>query len=248
MKKLTWILALTLCLALLLTACGEKPAPTPDPDPDPVTDPVTAPVTDPVTDPVTEPDNTPIDPDVKKYFEYFQNPYNNADIFLLYPAANQKEAAGSRAAYVLVKLAAEEMAAGKEVTYSYPKAEYDRAAMEYLGEPITQYETRNTTLTQDGNVESTGWGMIIPNFMVLTHLEQLGENHYKGVFSVYGNGYGQGGDPAEAYEDCCNRLMHGNILPTDYLMGTRTLEWEEWESPLLGLQLRYLSCEFTPAN
>ena len=31
MKKLTWILALTLCLALLLTACGEKPAPTPDP-------------------------------------------------------------------------------------------------------------------------------------------------------------------------------------------------------------------------
>ena len=35
MKKLTWILALTLCLALLLTACGEKPAPTPDPDPDP---------------------------------------------------------------------------------------------------------------------------------------------------------------------------------------------------------------------
>ena len=33
MKKLTWILALTLCLALLLTACGEKPAPTPDPDP-----------------------------------------------------------------------------------------------------------------------------------------------------------------------------------------------------------------------
>lgn len=26
MKKLTWILALTLCLALLLTACGEKPA------------------------------------------------------------------------------------------------------------------------------------------------------------------------------------------------------------------------------
>ena len=177
-------------------------------------------------DPVTEPDNTPIDPDVKKYFEYFQNPYNNADIFLLYPKADQKETAGSRAAYVLVKLAAEEMAAGKEVTYSYPKAEYDRAAMEYLGEPIPQYETRNTTLTQDGNVESTGWGGNIPDFMVLTPLEQLGENHYKGVFSVYGNGYGQGDDPAEAYEDCCNRLMHGNILPTDYLMGTRTLEWE----------------------
>ena len=237
MKKLTWILALTLCLALLLTACGEKPAPTPDP------------VTDPVTEPVDpeEPEDG-VDPDVQKYFEYFQNPYNDADIFLLYPAANQKEAADSRAAYVLVKLAAEELAAGKEVTYSYPKAEYDRAAMEYLGEPITQYETRKTTLTQDGNVESTGWGMLIPDFMVLTHLEQLGENHYKGVFSVYGNGYGQGGDPAEAYEDCCNRLMHGNILPTDFLLGTRTLEWEEWESPLLGLQLRYLSCEFTPAN
>lgn len=29
MKKLTWILALTLCLALLLTACGEKPTPHP---------------------------------------------------------------------------------------------------------------------------------------------------------------------------------------------------------------------------
>jgi hypothetical protein len=39
MKKLTWILALTLCLALLLTACGEKPAPTPDPDPNPVENP-----------------------------------------------------------------------------------------------------------------------------------------------------------------------------------------------------------------
>lgn len=167
---------------------------------------------------------------------------------MLYPAANQKEAADSRAAYVLVKLAAEELAAGKEATYSYPKAEYDRAAMEYLGEPITQYETRKTTLTQDGNVESTGWGMIIPNFMVLTHLEQLGENHYKGVFSVYGNGYGQGDDPAEAYEDCCNRLMHGNILPTDFLMGTRTLEWEEWESPLLGLQLRYAGVEYVPAD
>ena len=244
MKKTMLPLLLALCLALLLTACGEKPAPTPDPDLGPVTDPVTYPV----TDPVTEPDNTPIDPDVKKYFEYFQNPYNNADIFLLYPNAGQKETAGSRAAYVLVKLAAEEMAAGKEVTYSYPKAEYDRAAMEYLGEPITQYETRNTTLTQDGNVESTGWGMIIPNFMVLTHLEQLGENHYKGVFSVYGNGYGQGDDPAEAYEDCCNRLMHGNILPTDFLLGTRTLEWEEWESPLLGLQLRYAGVEYVPAD
>lgn len=242
MKKTMLPLLLALCLALLLTACGEKPAPTPDPDPDPVTDP------GPVTNPVTEPDNTPIDPDVKKYFEYFQNPYNNADIFLLYPNAGQKETAGSRAAYVLVKLAAEEMAAGKEVTYSYPKAEYDRAAMEYLGEPITQYETRKTTLTQDGNVESTGWGMIIPNFMVLTHLEQLGENHYKGIFSVYGNGYGQGDDPAEAYEDCCNRLMHGNILPTDFLLGTRTLEWEEWESPLLGLQLRYASVEYVPAD
>lgn len=244
MKKTMLPLLLALCLALLLTACGEKPAPTPDPDPDPVTDPVT----DPITDPVTEPDNTPIDPDVKKYFEYFQNPYNNADIFLLYPNAGQKETAGSRAAYVLVKLAAEEMAAGKEVTYSYPKAEYDRAAMEYLGEPITQYETRKTTLTQDGNVESTGWGMLIPDFMVLTHLEQLGENHYKGVFSVYGNGYGQGDDPAEAYEDCCNRLMHGNILPTDFLLGTRTLEWEEWESPLLGLQLRYTGVEYVPAD
>mgnify|MGYP004604404827 FL=1 len=247
MKKLTWILTLTLCLALLLTACGSQPTPAPEPTPDP--DPITTqpdPVTEP--DPATEPDNTPIDPDVKKYFEYFQNPYNNADIFLLYPNAGQKETAGSRAAYVLVKLAAEEMAAGKEVTYSYPKAEYDRAAMEYLGEPITQYETRKTTLTQDGNVESTGWCGNIPDFMVLTHLEQLGENHYKGVFSVYGNGYGQGDDPAEAYEDCCNRLMHGNILPTDFLLGTRTLEWKEWESPLLGLQLRYLSCEFTPAN
>ena len=235
-KKLMLSLLLTLCLCLMLSACGEKPAPTPDPD------------LGPVTDPVTEPDNTPIDPDVKKYFEYFQNPYNNADIFLLYPAANQKEAADSRAAYVLVKLAAEELAAGKEVTYSYPKAEYDRAAMEYLGEPITQYETRKTTLTQAGNVESTGWGGNIPDFMVLTHLEQLGENHYKGVFSVYGNGYGQGGDPAEAYEDCCNRLMHGNILPTDFLMGTRTLEWEEWESPLLGLQLRYTGVEYVPAD
>lgn len=37
MKKLTRILALTLCclLAVGLTACGETPAPTPDPDPDP---------------------------------------------------------------------------------------------------------------------------------------------------------------------------------------------------------------------
>lgn len=37
MKKLTRILALTLCclLAVGLTACGKKPAPTPDPDPDP---------------------------------------------------------------------------------------------------------------------------------------------------------------------------------------------------------------------
>lgn len=37
MKKLTRILALTLCclLAAGLAACGETPAPTPDPDPDP---------------------------------------------------------------------------------------------------------------------------------------------------------------------------------------------------------------------
>ena len=37
MKKLTWILTLTLCclLAAGLAACGETPAPTPDPDPDP---------------------------------------------------------------------------------------------------------------------------------------------------------------------------------------------------------------------
>lgn len=36
MKKLTRILALTLCclLAAGLAACGETPAPTPDPDPD----------------------------------------------------------------------------------------------------------------------------------------------------------------------------------------------------------------------
>ena len=75
MKKTMLPLLLALCLALLLTACGEKPAPTPDP----------------VTDPVTEPDNTPIDPDVKKYFEYFQNPYNNADIFLLYTKADKRK-------------------------------------------------------------------------------------------------------------------------------------------------------------
>ena len=30
-KTMTWILLLTLCLALLLTACGEKPAPPPIP-------------------------------------------------------------------------------------------------------------------------------------------------------------------------------------------------------------------------
>lgn len=37
MKKLTRILALTLCclLAAGLAACGETPAPTPDPDPEP---------------------------------------------------------------------------------------------------------------------------------------------------------------------------------------------------------------------
>ena len=41
MKKLTRILALTLCclLAAGLAACGETPAPTPDPDPDPNPDP-----------------------------------------------------------------------------------------------------------------------------------------------------------------------------------------------------------------
>ena len=42
--------------------------------------------------------------------------------------------------------------------------------------------------------------------------------------------------------------MHGNILPTDFLLGTRTLEWEEWESPLLGLQLRYAGVEYVPAD
>lgn len=35
MKKLTWILALTLCLALLLTACGRKARPHP-PIPTPI--------------------------------------------------------------------------------------------------------------------------------------------------------------------------------------------------------------------
>ena len=113
MKKLSRFAALLLALLLamsLLTACGSQPTPAPEPTPDP--DPITT-QPDPVTEPgpVTEPDNTPIDPDVQKYFEYFQNSYNNADIFLLYPAADQKEAADSRAAYVLVKLAAEEMAA-----------------------------------------------------------------------------------------------------------------------------------------
>ncbi len=247
MKKLTRILTLTLCLALLLTACGSQPTPAPEPTPDP--DPITTqpdPVTEP--DPITEPDNTPIDPDVQKYFEYFKNTYNAGDTFILASGGTEKDQAANRAAYVLTKLAAEEQVSKKEVTYSYPKAEFDRAATEYLGEPITQYETRMTTVTPEGNIASTGWGGNIPNFMVLTHLEQLGENHYKGTFHAYANNYGEGSDPAESYENCCNRLMHGNILSTDQLLGVYTLEWEEWESPLLGLQLRYLSCEFTPVN
>ena len=57
-----------------------------------------------------------------------------------------------------------------------------------------------------------------------------------------------GDDPEEPYEDCCLRLMRYDIQPTDHFLGNYYLEWTEWESPLLGLQLRYLSCEFTPAN
>ena len=80
--------------------------------------------------------------------------------------------------------------------------------------------------------------------MPLSKVEQLGEIHYKGTFNSYANGYGQGGDMVEPPENCCRRLMQGNILPTDRLQGVYTLEWEEWESPLLGLQLRYLSGEY----
>ena len=234
-KKLILSLLLTLCLCLMLSACGEKPAPTPDPD--------LGPVTDPVTDP-----NTPIDPDVQKYFEYFQNPYNNADIFLLYPAANQKEAADSRAAYVLVKLAAEELAAGKEVTYSYPKAEFDRASMEYLGEAQPKYDTRMTALTPEGNMVSTGWGPPMPSFMVLDKLVEEGTNLYRGSFSCYANPYGMGETPEEPYEDCCLRLMQYDIRPTDQFLGNYYLTWAEWESPLLGLQLRYAGVEYVPAD
>ena len=192
-------------------------------------------------------ETTPIDPDVQKYFEYFYT--NTTEVFALPPYGTEKEKAADRAAYILCKLIAEQYAAGvTDTAAGFTKEEFDRAAMEYLGEPLTTYETIKTTVTPDGMVTSTGWGMIIPNFMVLTHLEQLGENHYKGTFNSYANGYGQGGDTVEPPENCCRRLMQGNILPTDRLQGVYTLEWEEWESPLLGLQLRYLSCEFTPAN
>lgn len=234
-KKLILSLLLTLCLCLLLSACGSQPAPAPDPTPEP----------DPVTDPANGPDtdDSAIDPNVKKYFEYFET--NVPDLLLLWNGGSEDDIAANRAAYVLLKLACEEEAAGKEVTFSYPQAEFDRAAMDYLGEPITRYETRMTTVTPEGNVASTGWGMFIPNFMVMDKIVEEGTNQYRGSFSCYANPYGQGEDIEESYEDCRQRLMRYEIRPTDYFVGTYVLEWTEWESPLLGLQLRYSSVQFT---
>lgn len=223
---------MALCVALLLTTCGNQPGPAPEPIPEP--------------DPTIE--QNPIDPDVQKYFEYYTNPYNAGDAFMMYTPGPEEDNCANRAAYVLAKLAAEEMAAGKEATFSYPKAVFDRAAMEYLGEPITTYENRMSTITPEGNIAATGWGMIYPDLMVLNHLEKVEENHYRGTFTAYGNPY-PGGEPMEEpFEDYCQRLMRGNILPTDCIIGDFTLEWEEWKSPLLGLQLWYLSREFTSAN
>ena len=242
-KKLMLSLLLTLCLCLMLSACGEKPAPTPDPDLGPVTDPITDPVTDPV-DP-EEPEDG-VDPQVRKYFEYFQ--HNAPDFLLLGTGGTEQDKAAYRSAYLLLKLASEEEASGKEITFSYPKAEFDRASMEYLGEAQPQYDTRMTALTPEGNVVSTGWGPPMPNFMVLDKLVEEGTNLYRGSFSCYANPYGMGETPEEPYEDCCLRLMQYDIRPTDQFLGNYYLTWVEWESPLLGLQLRYAGVEYVPAD
>ena len=235
-KKLMLSLLLTLCLCLMLSACGEKPAPTPDPNPDPVTDPV---------DP-TEPADG-VDPQVRKYFEYFQ--HNSSDFLALAVGGTEEDKAAHHSAYLLLKLASEEDAAGKEIAFSYPKAEFDRVSMEYLGEAQPQYDTRMTALTPEGNVVSTGWGPPMPNFMVLDKLVEEGTNQYRGSFSCYFNPYGMGENPEEPYEDCCTRMMKHESLPTDTLLGTYVLEWTEWESPLLGLQLRYAGVEYAvPAD
>ena len=190
-------------------------------------------------------DNTPIDPEVQKYFEYFEN--NAEDICVISRGRTKKDIAARRAAYILMKLYAEASAKHEESNYVFSKEEFDRAALEYLGEPITQYETRMSTVTPEGNVTATGWGMIGCDFMVLTELEKLGDNHYKGSFDAYSDPYPYGDPPEESYDDCCQRMMRKIILPTDYLVGTFTLEWTEWESEVLGLQLRYISTQFTGA-
>lgn len=239
MKKKTLLsLLLALCLCLLLSACGSQPTPTPDPTPEPT----------PAADPVNEPDaeSSGIDVNVKKYFEYFEK--NAPDALLLSVGGSENDIAANRAAYVLLKLACEEQAAGKDITFSYPQAEFDRAATDYLGEPITRYETRMTTVTPEGNVTSTGWGMFTAGFMVMDKIVEEGNNRYRGSFSCYANPYGQGEEVEEPYEDCCQRLMRYETLPTDTLLGTYVLEWTEWESPLLGLQLRYTSVQFNPAE
>ena len=105
-----------------------------------------------------------------------------------------------------------------------------------------------TALTPEGNVVSTGWGPPMPSFMVLDKLVEEGTNLYRGSFSCYANPYGMGETPEEPYEDCCLRLMQYDIQPTDQFLGNYYLTWAEWESPLLGLQLRYAGVEYVPAD
>ena len=170
MKKTMLTLLLALCLALLLTACGSQPAPTPTPD------------SDPVTEPIDEPDNE-VDL-AQKYFDYFYSHMNSGDAFMLYCGSAKENSAENLAAYVLMKLAGETIADGAPPSYSYPKAEFDRAALEYLGEAFTRYETALTTVTPEGNVTTTGWGYSPCNYVLLQSREQLGENHYKGTFTA----------------------------------------------------------------
>lgn len=124
----------------------------------------------------------PVNPDVKKYFDYFMK--NDYVSMLLGDETGGKGFSDAQmAAYALCELI-KQSAGDYEQEIGFPKEDFDHMTLKYFGTTVQKHENRMATvIPETGNITSTGWDGASLCF-ILKELTAESDGMSSGVFYV----------------------------------------------------------------